>query len=225
MSHAKRRWIPSPAMAVALVALFVALTTSAWAVTTLPRNSVGSRQLRTGAVTAPKLGKRAVTSTKIANGTVTTPKIAAGAVTRAKLGAGAVEASNLAANTLTGAQIDESSLGAVPNADTVGGVAPSGLVAAGRMDAGDGSLTATTPQTLLELPSSGMKVTTDGDADTMGTSSPGRGPATTRTSRRPRVTHTALCQRPPTCRPPPTSSAPPGTRSTRSSGTAPRRLT
>jgi hypothetical protein len=59
---------PSPAMVVACIALLVALTgTSFAAVNALAPNSVGPAQLRTGAVTNPKLRNSAVTSIKVAN--------------------------------------------------------------------------------------------------------------------------------------------------------------
>jgi hypothetical protein len=46
---------PSPALVVACVALLVALTGSGYAAVVLPRNSVGTIQLRNGAVTSPKV--------------------------------------------------------------------------------------------------------------------------------------------------------------------------
>jgi hypothetical protein len=46
---------PSPAMVVALIALFVALGGGAYAAIKLPTNSVGTKQLKKGAVTPPKL--------------------------------------------------------------------------------------------------------------------------------------------------------------------------
>jgi hypothetical protein len=60
---------PSPAMVVACLALFVALGgTSVAAVSQLaPRNSVGTAQLRNGAVTGVKIRNNAVTSAKVAN--------------------------------------------------------------------------------------------------------------------------------------------------------------
>lgn len=76
---------PSPAMAVALLALFVSLGGSAYAALSLPRNSVGTRQLRRGAVTAAKIHKGAIGPAKIKAGAVTNPKIADGAVTTDKL--------------------------------------------------------------------------------------------------------------------------------------------
>jgi hypothetical protein len=76
------RWIhrPSPAMIVACLALLVALTgTSVAAVSQLvPRNSVGPNQLRTGAVTRPKLRNNAVDTTKVANRSLRAVDFAAG---------------------------------------------------------------------------------------------------------------------------------------------------
>ncbi len=46
---------PSPAMLVALLALFVALGGSSYAALTLPRGSVGGKQLKKNAVTSPKV--------------------------------------------------------------------------------------------------------------------------------------------------------------------------
>lgn len=54
---------PSPAMVVALVALVCALTGTAWAA--LGKNSVGTKQLKTGAVTSAKIKKGAVTAAKV----------------------------------------------------------------------------------------------------------------------------------------------------------------
>jgi hypothetical protein len=51
-----KRFHPSPALVVSLIALFVALGgTSYAAINSLPANSVGTRQLKNGAVTALKL--------------------------------------------------------------------------------------------------------------------------------------------------------------------------
>jgi hypothetical protein len=53
---------PSPAMVVALVALFVALGGGAYAALKLPANSVGPVQLKKGTVTPPKLSPAAKTA-------------------------------------------------------------------------------------------------------------------------------------------------------------------
>jgi hypothetical protein len=51
---------PSPAMVVALIALFVTLGGVGYAAVTLPRNSVGAAQLKKGAVTPPKVAKKTI---------------------------------------------------------------------------------------------------------------------------------------------------------------------
>jgi len=55
---------------IAYLALFVALGGTSYAAISIPRNSVGTRQLRNGAVTGAKLAKGAVTARKLAKGTV-----------------------------------------------------------------------------------------------------------------------------------------------------------
>jgi hypothetical protein len=56
----------SPALLVAFAALAVALGGTSYAVTKLPKNSVGSAQLKSNAVTAAKIKKGAVTGVKLA---------------------------------------------------------------------------------------------------------------------------------------------------------------
>lgn len=84
------RW-PPPALAISILALFVALGGGAYAA-----SKIGSEQIRNGAVTTAKLKAKAVT----------TAKLRAGAVSTAKLGNDAV----------TGAKVNESTLGEVPSA-------------------------------------------------------------------------------------------------------------
>jgi hypothetical protein len=50
-----KRMRPSPALAISLIALFVALGGTSYAAMTLPANSVGTKQLKNGAVTSAKL--------------------------------------------------------------------------------------------------------------------------------------------------------------------------
>jgi len=95
---------PSPATAISILALFVALGGTSYAVTALPRDSVGSRQLRARAVKESELGNRSVI----------TRKLAGQAVTNAKLAPGAVTGDRVAADALGGAQINESALSTVP---------------------------------------------------------------------------------------------------------------
>jgi hypothetical protein len=90
----KRR--PSPSMVVAFIALVAVMAGTGYAATTLPQNSVGSKQLKNNAVTSKDLKNGAVTSKKIKNGAVTSNKVKDGS--------------------LTGADINESTLGTVPSA-------------------------------------------------------------------------------------------------------------
>ena len=69
-------------MVVACIALVVALGGSAYAVTSLPDNSVGTKQLRDRAVTRKKIEDGAVVTSKIKDGAVTGNKLAPGVSTR-----------------------------------------------------------------------------------------------------------------------------------------------
>jgi hypothetical protein len=69
MQASRRR--PSPALVVAIVALVVSLTGTAWAGLTLGKNSVGSRQLRSKSVTTGKIANNAVTGAKVAKESLT----------------------------------------------------------------------------------------------------------------------------------------------------------
>jgi hypothetical protein len=51
---------PSPALVISLIALFVALAGTAYAAAGLPRNSVGTKQLKNGAVTPPKVAQKTI---------------------------------------------------------------------------------------------------------------------------------------------------------------------
>jgi hypothetical protein len=99
-------------MVVACIALTVALGGTSYAAIKLPRNSVGTKQLRKNAVVASKLSERSVGPRKLQNNAVTTRSVKDGS--------------------LTGAKIVESTLEKVPsatnadsatNANTVGGYA------------------------------------------------------------------------------------------------------
>lgn len=62
---------PSPAMVVAIVALVVAMVGTGYAATKLPKNSVGTKQIKAKAITTAKLRKNSVTSAKIRKKTIT----------------------------------------------------------------------------------------------------------------------------------------------------------
>lgn len=69
----KRLRTPSPAFVVSLIALFVALGGTTYAATSLPKNSVGTKQLKKDAVTGAKIKDGAVTAAKINPAGLTVP--------------------------------------------------------------------------------------------------------------------------------------------------------
>jgi hypothetical protein len=119
----KRRWlrIPSPAMIVACVALFVALGGTSYAATKLAANSVGSKQIKSNAVTTAKIKNGAVTTAKIKGGAVTSAGLAGGAVGTASIADGAVAGAKLADGAVAGAKlaagaVDTSKMATLPGA-------------------------------------------------------------------------------------------------------------
>ncbi|MGA0123005.1 MAG: hypothetical protein ACO3KD_08405, partial [Gaiellales bacterium] len=64
--------LPSPAMVVALIALFLALGGTGYAVTQLPKNSVGTKQLKRNAVTSAKVKDGSLTARDFKAGTLLT---------------------------------------------------------------------------------------------------------------------------------------------------------
>ena len=70
--------LSASAMIVACVSLIVALGGVSYAAGALPRNSVGTTQLKKNAVTGPKLNKNAVTGVKVKNGTLLAADFKAG---------------------------------------------------------------------------------------------------------------------------------------------------
>ncbi|HLX32277.1 MAG TPA: hypothetical protein VKR79_05840 [Gaiellaceae bacterium] len=73
--HKRRFRAPSPALVVSLIALFVALGGTSYAAitATLPKNSVGTKQLKNNAVTSSKIANGAVTAGKINTAGLTVP--------------------------------------------------------------------------------------------------------------------------------------------------------
>lgn len=88
--------LPSPSMAVALTALFVALGGSAVAATQLTKNSVSSSHIKKNAVTGSKVKNSSLTGADVKNSSLT--------------------GADVKNNSLTGADVDESRLGTVPSA-------------------------------------------------------------------------------------------------------------
>lgn len=79
-SAAPRRRRISSAHVLAGTALFVALGGTSYAAVSLPKNSVGTAQLRKGAVAASDLRSNAVTSAKVRNGSLGVADLSKGAV-------------------------------------------------------------------------------------------------------------------------------------------------
>jgi len=71
---------PSPAMVVALLALFVALGGTSYAFTTLPMNSVGTKQIQDNSVTRAKIAHHSITSVLIKDGSLKAWDFAAGQI-------------------------------------------------------------------------------------------------------------------------------------------------
>ena len=105
--------IPRPklnyANVVATIALFVALGGAAVAAG-LPKNSVGPKQLKPGAVTARALHRAAVTSGKIGPKAVTAGKLGANAVLPGNLGNGIISTAKLADSAVIAAKIRNGSV-------------------------------------------------------------------------------------------------------------------
>ena len=98
MQASRRR--PSPALIISIIALIAALSGSAYAAS-LGKNSVGSRQLKSKAVTTGKIANNAVTGAKVAKESLTGDDIKVGqlpAVPDAKEAAHAKNADTLGAN-------------------------------------------------------------------------------------------------------------------------------
>jgi hypothetical protein len=64
---------PSPALVISIIALVVAMGGTAYAGFSIPKNSVGSTQLKNGAVTTKKIKKGTVTASKINTKGLTVP--------------------------------------------------------------------------------------------------------------------------------------------------------
>lgn len=101
---------------ISCIALFVALGGLAVAAG-LPKNSVGTKQLKKNAVTTVKIKNGAVGASKIQDGAIGASKIQAGAVNGAKIQDHSISGAQIANGSLTGAQVNASTLGTVPSAE------------------------------------------------------------------------------------------------------------
>lgn len=101
---------------ISCLALFVALGGLAVAAG-LPKNSVGTKQLKKNAVTTAKINDGAVDAMKIQDGAVGATEIQNGVIGSAKIQDRAITGAQIADGSLTGAQVNASTLGTVPSAE------------------------------------------------------------------------------------------------------------
>lgn len=102
---------------VGYLALFVALGGTSYAAANLPKHSVGTKQLKNGAVTHKKLGVRSVSGSNVKNGTLTGTNINASTLGEVPSAANATNAANAtSATNATNATTAENSaeLGGLP---------------------------------------------------------------------------------------------------------------
>ena len=119
----KRRWlhVPSPAMIVACVALFIAMGGTSYAAVTLAANSVGTKQIKKNAVTSAKIKSAAVTAAKVKDGTLTGAKIKDATLTGAKVQDATLTGAKLADGAVTEAKLADGAvaptkMGTIPGA-------------------------------------------------------------------------------------------------------------
>jgi hypothetical protein len=79
MSTFRTRW-PSPALAVSVIALVIALGGTSYAAFSLPKNSVGTKQVKDRAVVTGKINNGAITAIKLQNNSITTSKVKDGSL-------------------------------------------------------------------------------------------------------------------------------------------------
>jgi len=77
----------TPSLVISSIALIVALGGTTYAITALPANSVGPKQIRADAVTGKKIAKGAVGSEQIADGSVRATDLAPGVIFQGGVGA------------------------------------------------------------------------------------------------------------------------------------------
>lgn len=77
----------TPSLVISSIALIVALGGTTYAITALPANSVGTKQIRAEAVTGKKIAKGTVGSEQIADGSVRATDLAPGVVAQGGVGA------------------------------------------------------------------------------------------------------------------------------------------
>jgi hypothetical protein len=118
---------PSPALVIAVIALFVALGGTGYAAIALPKNSVGKKQIKKNAVTSKKVKNGSLKEADLEpgvippgfsgslaggdlSGTYPNPAIANGSVNAAKIADGGVTGAELSANSVNGGKVADGTL-------------------------------------------------------------------------------------------------------------------
>lgn len=102
--HIKR---PSPALVIAILALFLATSGSAYAA-----SKITTSQIKNGAITESKIAKHAVSTGKLKKEAVGSAKLKDESVTTDKLGDGSTTTSKLGDQSVTGSKLADASVGA-----------------------------------------------------------------------------------------------------------------
>ena len=104
---------PSPAMVVALAALFIALGGSSYAAVKLSKNSVGAAQITRNAVKAQEIARNAVGASEIRSNAIAGGDVADGTIGSFDIGNDAVGQDETAAGSVASAEVVDGSLGEV----------------------------------------------------------------------------------------------------------------
>jgi hypothetical protein len=105
-----RRFQPTPAFVLALIALVVAMSGTAVAVTALAPNSVKSKHIVDGQVKAKDLGSNSVRGPKVQDASLTGADVADGSLAGADVTDGSLAGEDIQDDSLTGADVNESTL-------------------------------------------------------------------------------------------------------------------
>lgn len=96
--------------------------------TKIAANAVTATQIAANSVSGAKVADGSLSGTDLADGSVGTTKLGDASVTNGKLAPDAVTSDKVANNSLTGNDIDESTLGQVPDSARVGGRTPASFL-------------------------------------------------------------------------------------------------
>jgi len=118
-----RRFQPTPAFVVAIIALLVSMSGTAVAVTALAPNSVKSKHIVNGQVKAKDLGSDSVRGAKVLDASLTGADVADGSLAGADVTDASLAGADVTDESLTGADVQDDSLtGADVNESTLQGV-------------------------------------------------------------------------------------------------------